>query len=257
MKNSIFGAIVAVVVCACIFSILCVTDVISFNKNNKVNNTNNNTQKDVKETKLCEKAETIDGKEYKMVFYKLSNSDKNNKIELLIDNKSIYSVNQDYYINNPDVETGKLMNSKSDCENYISDDTNLFNIKKITSDSNYNYYLLDVSYLNDIAVSENKTTKEYKSLKDFGNHGYPYGVVTYEAFQSNPEINTCLDRKRVDIVDNYISELVISTSPSKITVSNGEKEMWTADEEKYVFKDGNIEKVTSNQKYVVVCNTPW
>ena len=60
MKNSIFGAIVAVVVCACIFSILCVTDVISFNKNNKVNNTNNNTQKDVKETKLCETAKSVD-----------------------------------------------------------------------------------------------------------------------------------------------------------------------------------------------------
>ena len=52
MKNTIFGAIIALIVCACIFSILCVTDVISFNKNNKVNNTDNNTQKDVKETKL-------------------------------------------------------------------------------------------------------------------------------------------------------------------------------------------------------------
>ena len=36
MKNTIFGAIIALIVCACIFSILCVTDVISFNKNNKV-----------------------------------------------------------------------------------------------------------------------------------------------------------------------------------------------------------------------------
>ena len=60
MKNTIFGAIIALIVCACIFSILCVTDVISFNKNNKVNNTDNNTQKDVKETKLCTTSKTLD-----------------------------------------------------------------------------------------------------------------------------------------------------------------------------------------------------
>ena len=70
MKNTIFGAIIALIVCACIFSILCVTDVISFNKNNKVNNTDNNTQKDVKETKLCTTSKTLDNNEYKIELMK-------------------------------------------------------------------------------------------------------------------------------------------------------------------------------------------
>ena len=97
MKNSIFGAIVAVVVCSCIFSILCVTDVISFNKNNKVNNTDNNTQKDVKETKLCTTSETLDNNEYKIEIYKVEDGEKNNKIDYLVNNKSIYTYNLDLY----------------------------------------------------------------------------------------------------------------------------------------------------------------
>ena len=257
MKNSIFGAIVAVVVCVCIFAILCVTNVISFNENNDKNNTtNNNNQNKVKETKLCERAKTIDGNEYKLVFYKVSNGKKNNKIEFLINNKSVYSVNDDYYINNPDIETGILMNSKEECENSISDSSGLFDIEKITSDSNYNYYFCFANPYINLAFSENLKTNEFKSLKDFGSYGYIPGVVTYEAFQFNPEIRDCLDRKTIDIVDNYISELKMNSSPSKITVSTGEIEMWTADEEKYIFRNGNIEKVSSNQKYIVVCNTP-
>ena len=81
MKNTIFGAIIALIVCACIFSILCVTDVISFNKNNKVNNTDNNTQKDVKETKLCTTSKTLDNNEYKIAIYKVEDGEKNNKID--------------------------------------------------------------------------------------------------------------------------------------------------------------------------------
>ena len=42
-KKEIFTVIVTVVVCACAFAILCVTDVITFNKkDNNVNNENNN-----------------------------------------------------------------------------------------------------------------------------------------------------------------------------------------------------------------------
>ena len=248
MKKNIFGAIVTLIVCACIFGILCVTDVISFNKND----TNNNTQNEVKETKLCEKAKTIDGKEYKLTFYKLVNGEKNNKIDLLVNGKSIYNTILDYYISDE-----ALMNSKDECEKYFSNSSDLINIKKVTADDNYNYYLYSVNSITNLAVSENLKTKEFKSLKDLGKYEYLYGVVKYETFQSNPNVNECLDRNIIDVVDNYISELVINTNSSKITTTEGEKEAWTTNEEKYTFKDGNIEKVKSNQKYVVVCNTPW
>ena len=191
MKNSIFGAIVAVVVCACIFSILCVTDVISFNKNNKVNNTDNNTQKDVKETKLCTTSKTLDNNEYKIAIYKVEDGKKNNKIDYLVNNKSIYTYNLDLYKDRVGGIDVFPINTWKECEVYIYDieDNNhrdIFNIKKITSDNNYNYYLFNVPYLNNLAISENKTTKEFKNLKDLG-FNQDYGVVTYEAYQKQTE----------------------------------------------------------------------
>ena len=244
MKNSIFGAIVAVVVCACIFSILCVTDVISFNKNNKVNNTNNNTQKDVKETKLCETAKTVDGNEYRFVFYKLENGEKNNKVDFLVNNKSIYSYNLDYYMDVIEGIEENLMTSKYDCEKHFNDilaiRPDLFSIKNVTSDTKYNYYLFSTPYLNNLAISENKTTKEFKNLKAFGN-AEDFGVVTYETYLSDDENKPCLDRKSIDVVDNDISEFELSKDDDIVY------------ENQYTFKDGKIEKKTSNQKYYALC----
>ena len=251
MKNSIFGAIVAVVACACIFSILCLTDVISFNKNNKVNNTNNNTQKEVKETKLCETAKTVDGNEYRFVFYKLENGEKNNKVDFLVNNKSIYSYNLDYYMDKIEGLEENLMTSKYDCEKHFNDilaiRPDLFSIKSITSDTKYNYYLFSAPYLNNLAISENKATKEFKNLKDLG-FNQDYGVVTYENYQKQTENMQCLDRKTIDVVDDYLSELVLPKDINKSEIVT---------ENKYTFKDGKIEQVKSDNLYYPLCNTPW
>lgn len=252
MKNSIFGAIIALIVCACIFSILCVTDVISFNKNNKVNNTDNNTQKDVKETKLCTTSKTLDNNEYKIAIYKVEDGKKNNKIDYLVNNKSIYTYNLDLYKDRVGGIDVFPINTWKECEVYIYDieDNNhrdIFNIKKITSDNNYNYYLFNVPNLNNLAISENKTTKEFKNLKDLG-FNQDYGVVTYETYQKQTENMQCLDRKTIDVVDDYLSELVLPKDISKSEIVT---------ENKYTFKDGKIEQVKSDNLYYPLCNTPW
>ena len=160
MKNTIFGAIIALIVCACIFSILCVTDVISFNKNNKVNNTDNNTQKDVKETKLCTTSKTLDNNEYKIAIYKVEDGEKNNKIDYLVNNKSIYTYNLDLYKDRVGGIDVFPINTWKECEVYIYDieDNNhrdIFNIKKINVQGNSKINTEEIESLSKINMNEN------------------------------------------------------------------------------------------------------
>lgn len=144
------------------------------------------------------------------------------------------------------------INTGQECEVYLNDieennDRNIFNIKKITSDNNYNYYLFNVPYLNNLAVSENKTTKEFKNLKDLG-FNIDYGVVTYEDYLKQTENMQCLDRKSIDVVDDYVSELVLPKDINKSEIVT---------ENKYTFKDGKISEEKSDKQYYPLCNTPW
>ena len=58
----------------------------------------------------------------------------------------------------------------------------------------------------------------------------------------------CLDRKTIDVVDDYLSELVLPKDISKSEIVT---------ENKYIFKDGKIEQVKSDNLYYPLCNTPW
>ena len=230
MKKGLFAGIVIVVICACAISIMCVTGVFSKKENNKTT-----TEKTEEKEQLCSKTYNVGDDTYKVIIYK---GEDKNKVTILINNEVIDSY-EDYIDYNEIEAKGITYKTKSECDEFLLNTT--VKSKVITEDENYKYYLVEPFSINKIVLSKNLKTNKYTKLLDFGIR-YEFGVLPIDEYKEDGE-NSCQNRKVVDIVDNYVSELVAD----KDNINK-------AYENKYTFANGTYTKTTTEDIYAITCN---
>lgn len=210
MKKSIFGFIVALVLCTCTFSILYVTDIINFKSDN---NTNNNTPTNDK--LICKSTKKLEKNNYNFSVYNIDNN-----ILLVIDTNGTYLTSLNLDLINFD---------KKLCNEVISED-----IKRtfISSDDYNNYYLYTLPNDRMLVIKSDKSDKYFSLVLDLGRN-YQYGIVNYDKHNNFTDsdvetINTFI------VKDNYLYEY-----DDRITVY----------EYKYEFKDNNYTKTKTDNLY--------
>ena len=245
-KKGIFTVIVTVVVCACAFAILCVTDVITFNKkDNNVNNENNNNSNvtnknnisnyiNAKDELICKTTQELDENKYNFGLY----SDGSNYYILA-------DVDENYFTTIKNAEPKDKV-----CEALKN---NKITRSLISSDNSYNYYLytLPVNDLGDtsLVMSENKTDKSFKSLLEVG-YNEEYGIVPFDIHENYSEN---------DIQAHHYYEVSNGTLLQyKEEILQGEEGLLNDKDNsivhvyKYEFKDGKYTKSLISEKYYCV-----
>ena len=212
MKNGIFGFIVALVICACTFGILCVTDVIKFKDNNSATNAS------AKNNLICKSTKKLDGNDYNLFVYK---EDKN--VLLVMD------VNGSYLTT---TYLGLINFDGNMCNEVLS-----YDIKRtlISSDDYFNYYLYTLPNDEMLVIKASKSDNYFSLMLDLG-RDYQYGIVSYDKHNnfSDDEVSTI---NTFMVKNNHLYEY-----EDDITVY----------EYKYEFKDSNYTKNKTDNLYYCV-----
>lgn len=239
-KKGLFIVIVTVVVCACVFSILCVTDVITFNKkdnneNNNVTNKNNiNNYINSNDELICKTTKELDGNKY---------------------NFGVYSDGSNYYIL-ADVDENYFTTIKNaEPKDKVCDALKNDKITRIliSSDNSYNYYLytLPVNDLGNttLVMSENKTDKSFKSLLEACNNE-EFGIVPFDIHDNYSE-NDIQAHHYYEVSNGVLLQY-------KEEILQGEEGLLNDNDNsivhvyKYEFKDGKYTKSLISEKYYCV-----